>query len=131
MIVVDSSAFIEFYRPAGNPLVQRAVAEAITGDRVAVNGIIQVEIVSFAPTKADLRRLAGDFQAFRWLELGAGDFELAQDLGFKLRKEGITVPATDLIIAASTLRAGATLYHLDAHFDQIAVHTRLQVRSFL
>ena len=48
MIVIDSSAFIEYYRGAGLEEVQDAVAAAIAADEVAVNGIIQVEICAFA-----------------------------------------------------------------------------------
>ena len=44
LILVDSSAFIEYYRPSGLKAVQTAVAEVIASERVAVNGIIQVEI---------------------------------------------------------------------------------------
>ena len=49
MIVVDSSAWIEFYRSGGDPVVSEAVAAAVANDVVLTNGIIQAEIVSFAP----------------------------------------------------------------------------------
>ncbi len=48
MILVDSSALVEYYRPNGIPEVQAAVTEAIEADAVAVNGIIQVEVLGFA-----------------------------------------------------------------------------------
>jgi predicted nucleic acid-binding protein len=74
---------------------------------VAVNGIIQVEIVAFAPNEASYRKLVADFQAFHWLDLGPEEFALAAELGFRLRRQGITVPATDLIIAASGIHGRA------------------------
>jgi predicted nucleic acid-binding protein len=120
MIVVDSSALIEYYRPKGDPHVRAAVAEAIASDEVAVNGIIRVEILGFAPSEVERRRLASDFEAFHSLRLGDADFDLACRLGFDTRRRGHTVPATDLIIAASALRTGAPLLHVDAHFDRIA-----------
>ena len=131
MIVVDSSAFIEYYRPSGSSDVQTAVEAAIAADEVAVNGIIQVEIVAFAATQADRRQLEADFDAFHWLDLGRRDFDLAAELGFALRRRGVTIPATDLIIAASAIRAEARLYHLDAHYDLVAQHSELEARSFL
>jgi predicted nucleic acid-binding protein len=120
MIVVDSSALIEYYRAQGNAAVRSAVARAIAADEVAVNGIIRVEILGFAPTEAERRRLVSDFEAFHTLPLGDADFDLAAGLGFALRRRGQTVPATDLIIAASAIRAGAALLHVDAHFERIA-----------
>lgn len=129
MILVDSSAFIEYYRPAGLPEARTKVAEAIAADLVAVNGIIRVEILAFAPNEAELRKLAADFDAFHPLDLEPRDFDRAVELGFALRRRAITVPTTDLIIAASAIRAGATLYHLDSHFDQIAEVSALRVEN--
>ncbi|MFQ5738140.1 MAG: PIN domain-containing protein [Acidobacteriota bacterium] len=131
MIVVDSSAFVEYYRPGGRALVAECVARAIAADEVCCNGIIQVEIVTFARGEAARQKLAADFSAFHWLELRRGDFELAQEVGYELRGKGVTIPTTDLIIAASTIRAGAILYHLDGHFEQIEQHSELRQRSFL
>jgi hypothetical protein len=119
MIVVDSSALIEYYRPGGDARVREAVAAAIATDQVAVNGIIQVEILAFASGEAERALLTSDFEAFHRLDLAAADFELACELGFNLRRRGITVPATDLIIAASAIRAEAHLLHVDSHFSQI------------
>jgi predicted nucleic acid-binding protein len=80
---------------------------SVAAERVAVNGIIQVEIVAFAPNEASYRKLVADFQAFHWLDLGPEEFALAAELGFRLRRQGITVPATDLIIAASGIHGRA------------------------
>jgi hypothetical protein len=44
--------------------VQAAVAEVIASERAAVNGIIQVEIVAFAPDETSYFKLLSDFQAF-------------------------------------------------------------------
>ena len=120
MILVDSSAWIEYYRPQGQARAQAAVAEAITSDQVAVNGILQTEIVGFASSREEYRKLRSDFRAFHWLELTEAVFERAAQLGVALRALGVTVPATDLIIAACAMEAKATLFHLDQHFVEIA-----------
>lgn len=129
MILVDSSALIEYYRPAGSPVVRAAVAEAIAADLVAVNGIIQVEILAFAAHESALRKLVADFQVFRWLEVGPAEYDLACRIGFALRRQAFTIPSTDLIIAATAIRADATLYHADAHYDQIASLEPLKARN--
>jgi len=129
VIVVDSSAFVEYFRPSGNSKVRHAVAQAIAADQVAVNGIIEVEIVAFAREEAEYRRLAAHFRAFQWIELGRAVFEQAAGLGATLRRKGITVQAADLIIAASAIEAGAQLYHTDSDYDQIARHSALQAEN--
>jgi len=129
MIVVDTSALIEYYRPAGNATVAATVTKAIEADEVAVNGIIQTEIMGFVASKKEFHQLSLDFQAFHWLSLDRAVFESAAQLGFDLRRTGITVPATDLLIAASAIKAQATLYHLDSHFTQISNQSKLAERN--
>jgi len=120
MILIDSSALIEFYRPDGDVEVRAKVFEAIASGRAATNGIIQVEVLSFAKGEKVFTALEQDFRALHWLELSHKEFDLSCVMGNTLRSRGITIPATDLVIAASAINAKATLYHLDHHFDQIA-----------
>ena len=129
MILVDTSAFVEYYRPTGSPIVRAAVAEAVAADLVAVNGVVQVEILALAPTEANYRKLVSDFKVFRWLDLREADFDLAADLGFSLRRKAITVPPTDLIIAASAIRFDAVVYHVDSHYDMISRHSDLKAKN--
>lgn len=129
MILVDSSAFIEFYRQDGDVRASEMVAQAIRDDRVYTNGIVQVEIVPYARDSKQFRALLEDFQGYRWLAIDRSHYDEAARLGQDLRRRGITVPATDLIIASSAMGAGATLYHLDEHFDLIAKHSLLDARN--
>jgi hypothetical protein len=126
MILVDSSALIEWYRPEGDADVRAAVRSAIAGDRIAINGIIQAEILPFARSERERDAIASDFWAFHWLDLGRSTFDLASSVGFELRRQGITVPATDLVIAACAIEAGAELLHMDSHFEQIARASELR-----
>lgn len=128
MILVDTSAFIEYYRPGGDEQVRAAVAEAVAADGVATNGIIYVEIVAFAADSGDHERLVADFGSFHWLETGRRECDRAGEIGFALRRRGLTIPPTDLIVAATALEAGADLYHVDAHYDLVAEHTDLKAR---
>ena len=125
MILIDSSAWIEYYHPRGHPVVQENVASAIESDEAAVNGIIQVEIVGFVAKEKQRETLLADFGSYHWLEIDRAVFDDATELGATLRGHGITVPATDLIVAATAIRARAALYHVDSHFDQIAQHSNL------
>jgi predicted nucleic acid-binding protein len=129
MIVADSSALIEYYRRGGSPAVQEAVAAAITEDALAFNGIVFVEVVGFAADEKERRALLASFGAFHRLALEDEDFDLAASIAFDLRRRGRTVPATDLIIAASAIRARAELLHVDDHFDEIATVSALASRN--
>ena len=64
MILIDSSAWIEFYRKDGLTEIKKAVKNAIKEDKAAINGIIHVEILAFTATEEDYENLTSDFSSF-------------------------------------------------------------------
>jgi len=58
-------------------------------------------------------------------------WEKAYDLAFQLRRKGVTIPYTDILIAASALTHEATLLHVDTHFDLVAQFFSLKVESYV
>ncbi len=128
MIVVDSSAWIEYYRPGGNPFISNLVEDAIRRDDAGINGIIIVEITGFA--KENERALIEeDFSGLHIIELTDEIVKKAVSICSKLRKTGTTIPATDAIIGASALLADASLIHLDGHFEHIAGYFPLRTMT--
>lgn len=131
MILIDSSAWIEYYRKNGSAEIKKAVISAIKKDKAAINGIIQVEILAYASTAKDYQDLSSDFSSFHWFDLGKDEFKLAAGTGKILSDKGMTVPATDLIIAASAQTADAALLHCDRHFEIIASYVNFTTISLL
>jgi len=129
MILVDSSVWIYYYHPSGPIKIQELIKEAIFNDLVAINGIIVVEILSGISKDSEYRAVESDFKGFHMLEITGDIFSKAASTGSFLRKRGITVPATDLIIAATAIENSAILYHIDKHFDLIAKHTKLKLKN--
>jgi predicted nucleic acid-binding protein len=129
MILVDSSVWIAYYRPEGSVGLKNVIKEAIFNDLVSVNGIIIVEVLSGISKVGEFKKVRSDFRGFHHLSLPEEDFFEASSLGSSLRREGVTVPSTDLIIALSAIKAKNSLYHLDNHFDLIAEHSPLEVKN--
>lgn len=129
MILVDSSVWIAYYRPEGSAGLKNVIKEAILNDLVSVNGIVVVEVLSGISKVGEFKKVSSDFKGFHHLSLPEEDFFEASSLGSSLRREGVTVPSTVLIIALSAIKAQSTLYHLDSHFDLIARHTPLEVKN--
>jgi len=68
------------------------------------------------------------------LDIVETDFFLWDDaarLAFKLRRNGITVPYTAILIAACALKIDATVLHADSHFDLMIEPVNLKVESFV
>lgn len=129
MILVDSSAWIEFLRATGSPthLCLRAAIEAET--QLPTLGIVVLEILAGARDERharDLRRLL-DRCHFLALE-EPSDHEAAAALYRACRRAGTTIRRLpDCLIAAVAIRAGAELLHRDSDFDALALHSRLGV----
>jgi predicted nucleic acid-binding protein len=127
MKLIDSSAWIEYYRKEGNKEYKAWISRAIQNNTAAVNGVIQVEILVFTKTQSEYDLILSDFSAFHNLKLDEHVFRKASEIGFNLRRKGITIPGTDLIIASCAIVSNTDLIHFDSHYEYIAEHYPLNM----
>ena len=116
--------------PRRGPLIN-LMKEAITSDHVVVNGMIVVEVLSGISKQSEFKKVESAFKGFHFVTVSEEDYYSASLLGSSLRRNGISVPSTDLIIAASAIKGDHTLLHLDHHFDLIAKHSSLKSINLL
>jgi predicted nucleic acid-binding protein len=129
VILVDSSAWIEYLRSTGSP-VELYLRTALTdGEPLATTGVILLEVLAGArnePHARDLRRLLALCRLLPAEE--PSDYEAAAALYRSCRRQGVTIRRPpDLLIATIAIRTEARLLHLDADFTAIARHSPLQV----
>jgi predicted nucleic acid-binding protein len=130
VILVDTSAWVEFLRGTGSPTDQRLeVLVTAAGTQVATTDTVVMEVLAGARDDAhreSLRRLLAGC-SFAATE-GPRDFEDAADVYRACRRGGETIRAlTDCLIATVAMRAGLPVLHLDADFDAIARHAPLVI----
>jgi predicted nucleic acid-binding protein len=122
-VVVDSSAWIEFFRGREIPLLEEALVEG----RVRVPPLVVAELVSGATTRGDALRV-GDLARHlelvptpreHWIRVGA--------LRRRLRAAGLSVSTPDAHVAQCALDLGGILLATDAVFRRIAGASRLRV----
>ena len=127
MILVDSSAWIEFQRATGSPADRRLSAAIEDEEPLATTGLVVLEILAGARDERhaeDLRRLL-DRCHFLSVE-EPSDHEAAAALYRACRREGTTIRRLpDCLIAVVAIRARAALLHQDRDFDAIARHAPL------
>ncbi len=126
MILVDTSAWVEFLRDTGSPACIR-VGELL-GAELATCDAIRMELLAGArnePHLRDLERLIARAALFPML---SGDFDQAAALYRQCRHRGETVRVLmDCLIGALAIRADLPVLHWDADFDVLARHTPLRV----
>lgn len=128
MIVVDSSAWIEFLRDTGSP-VCNAVDRLLDAD-LAVCDAISMEILAGARDDHHLSQLRGLISRATMLPTTPADFDEAAALYRICLRRGETVRKLfDCLIAAVAIRAGAELLHADVDFAALERHTELRSHS--
>lgn len=128
MIVVDSSAWVEFLRKTESP-VHRRLRELIDSEAdLAVTEVVVMELLGGAG--AGRVNLRDRLLAYPLLPLqGLKDYEAAASIYDRCRRAGDTLKHgyMDCLIAVPALRTGASLLHDDADFEVIARHTDLEL----
>ncbi|MCX7741434.1 MAG: PIN domain nuclease [Meiothermus sp.] len=126
-LLVDTSAWIEFYHPKGATQVKQALSQALEIHEIAVVTPIAVELLSGAKNEKGYGLLTTDLQALTWLPLGSEEALAAGRLAYELARTGQRVPTVDLLIAGAALVHGCELWHFgDAHFVTIAAYSALE-----
>lgn len=129
MILIDSSAFIEFLNRTDSPC-DRAVAQLIGSDAdCAIAGIILTELLQGIKNDREFRTVRDSLLTFPLLSLKSDESYIhAAELYRKCRKKGLTVRSTvDLFIAQIALDHHATLLHNDRDFETIASVSALKL----
>ena len=129
--LVDTSAWILALRKDFVPAVKEQIDHLLKENAIITTGMVKLEILGGTKTETDFQRLKRRLEALDTVELDTPLWERSSDLAFKLRRKGITVPYTDILIAACALKTGSTVVHADAHFDLMAAHISLKVESFV
>jgi len=128
VILIDTSAWIEFLRDTGSPVCRRV--DALLDEEIAVCDPIRMEVLAGARNErhlSDLRRLLARASS---IPVGPIDYEEAAALYRPCRGEGDTVrKLMDCLIAAAAMKASASILHMDADFDALARRTALRIES--
>lgn len=132
LVLIDSSIWMRVWRPEPElSSLRRRVRELVHADMAATMGVVRLEVLRGTRDDADYRARLATLAGMHQIPVTEATWTAAGLLGHQLRRRGVTVPSTDLAIAATAIVAGATLMHRDAHYDTIAQHAPLQVESHL
>jgi predicted nucleic acid-binding protein len=125
VILIDTSAWVEFLRDTGSPVCER-VDEVLVGDFLVCDPV-RMEVLAGARHDAHLRRLRGMLARGVGVPVGPTDYDEAARLYRRCRSRGETVRRIiDCLIAAAAIGADAEVLHADADFEVLARHTELR-----
>jgi predicted nucleic acid-binding protein len=129
--LIDTSVWLFALRKDFIPEIRSQVDDLLRNNLVFTTGIINLELLSGAKTDSEYQRLKNRLMTLDDIITDDIIWDKAGALAFNLRRKGITVPHTDILIAACAMSEGCVLLHADNHFDIMARHTDLVVESFV
>ena len=117
-VLVDTSIWIEYFnKPHSN--AGKSLENLLKKGRVFVTGIILTELLQGAKIKKEFESILESMLALPFLETTLSTWIQSGRISFVLRKKGITIPITDLVIASLSLENNCKIFTLDLHFNRI------------
>jgi predicted nucleic acid-binding protein len=119
MYLIDSSLWIEYFRPKGSSVIKRRIREILHKDEALICGVVIVEVLRGARNENDYSLLQESLFSLPQVPFDDEIFERAAQWGFQLDRKGKIASTTDLLIAAAAYQK-ASLLHNDKDFELIA-----------
>jgi predicted nucleic acid-binding protein len=118
MVVADTSVWIPYFNQPDSH--EKQILDAlIESDNLALVGIVMTELLQGCRTTKEAAVLVDTLSALRFIEMSFPAWKRAGEISAGLRKRGITLPMSDLIIAGLARQHDCEVYALDPHFHRI------------
>lgn len=128
MILVDTSAWVEFLRDTGSPVCVEV--DRLLAHDMAVCDPVRMEVLAGARDEVHLRSLRGLLARATTLPTDPIDYEYAAAMYRSCRARGETVrKLVDCLIGAVAVRHDVPVLHADADYEILARHTQLSVHE--
>jgi len=116
-ILADTSVWIEFFRPGaetGNKL-----EKLISTNTVWTCGIVLFELTQGLKSDEEKKDILDIFSGIPYVEMNAPLWQKAGELSASLKKKGLNLPFSDILLAAIAIEHKLSVFTLDKHFEQI------------
>ena len=117
-IIADTCVWIEFFRNPESGLTLQ-LKEHIKERKVVMVGMVLAEILQGIRTKKEARIVKESLKKLPYLEVTWDTWEKAGVLSRDLRRRGITIPLSDMIIASLAIVGGYEVLTVDPHFQHV------------
>ncbi len=118
MILADTSVWLQYYRTPSTPVGQEFKRVMEQGE-IAVTGPVVAELVQGARSPEEFSLLKERLARLPYLETGREEWLKAGELSRALRRQAITIPLADLMIAIVAMTNDLPLFALDKHFQRV------------
>ncbi len=119
-VLIDTSAWIDFFR-SNSGSAGDLVTDLIRRDNAYITGPVIAELLHGVRGKKEASLLNFLFATIPYLEINQNDWNMTGNTLQKLRKNGLSIPLTDVLIASVAIRNNMAVLTLDKHFQHLTV----------
>ena len=117
-VLLDTSVWIQYFnRLDSKP--GKSVEGLLREGRAVGTGIVLTELLQGAQIEKECNAILESMAALPFLETTQNTWIKAGRISYDLRRKGITIPTTDLILASLALEYDCLIFTLDPHFEKI------------
>ncbi len=114
---MDTSAWVDYFR--GTSSAAAAVATLVEKGRASICGVIFYELIQGTKSQEEAAQLSAVLSGLHYMEMTPDLWISAGGISAGLRRKGITLPMSDLLIGAMAMEHELEVLTLDDHFDAI------------
>ena len=118
IIIPDTCAWIDYFN-GRDTTVARALAHALANCEIVTCGVVIYELFQGIRSKKESEALREAFRSLHYIEMDKGLWLSAAQISASLRKKGVTIPSSDIQIAALALKHRLVILTVDQHFRQV------------
>ncbi len=120
LVLIDTCAWIDFLRYQEGELGNQ-VAALIENNQAAITGVVIAELLQGVKTEKQQQQINLLINSVRSFPTQESDWKNAGILLQELRKQGVTLPLTDALIAAIAQHYQIKVLTIDKHFQHLSV----------
>ncbi|MBI4824656.1 MAG: PIN domain-containing protein [Nitrospirae bacterium] len=116
-VIADTSIWIEFFKlqsKTGDKL-----ETLILENSVWVCGIVLFELMQGVKSGSEKSKVLETLSNLQYVEMSKPLWQKAGELSASLKKKGLNLPFSDVLISAIALEHNLAIFTLDKHFEQI------------
>lgn len=117
-VLIDTSIWVEYFRGKDHELVS-AVKDLIGTGRATLCGIVIAELLAGVRSKKSQDMLKETLDALDYAEISRGTWIRVAEMTSSLRRQGLSIPLTDVVVAVLAVEHGSQLFTRDSHFERV------------
>lgn len=117
-ILVDTCVWIEFFNNPESE-IGNVLEQLLIDDSVFTCGIVLFELLQGIKNKNEREKILNIFSNLPYIEFDKNLWICAGEISLSLRKKGVNIPLSDILISTIALKNNAKIFTIDTHFEKI------------